>query len=184
MKESEHGCVTAEQGRVCYCCQVHFRIRANVMKSGGDAGCSLFLSPCTVNVQLSGNAMPRIRSEKTLKAFQECFQTRFSTPVILSILGSHSCQNNRKTLTDSPLKAPTKFIKTIGGTPSTSFGLSQSRIQYNEWEGGGGVIYCTVAWPDFRGFTVMILIFSISKRCYCFKIIQRNHGCLKYRTIC
>lgn len=45
----------------------------------------------------------------------------------------------------SLLKAPTKFIGTIGGFPSTIFGLGQSRIQDNECEWDGGVIYCTAA---------------------------------------
>lgn len=86
------------------------------------------------------------------RLFRNVFKLAFQH---LSILGSHSFQNNRKTLTDSPLKTPTKLRKTIGGTPSISFGLGQSRIQDNEWEGDVEVIYFTVAWPDFWGFTII-----------------------------
>lgn len=69
-----------------------------------------------------------------------------------SIPGSHSCENNKKTRTSSPLIVPTKFIRTIGGTPSTSSGPGQLRILNNEWErerqGRRGVMCWTVAWPE------------------------------------
>lgn len=134
MEESDCGCVTAEQRRVFHCCQVHFRIWANVMKSGGDAGCSLLFVPALWICSYLQMSHLQYQQETTFKAFQEHFQTRFSTPVILSMQGGHSCWNNRKTLTGSPLIAPTMLIGTIGGTPLTSSGPGPLRIQYNEWE--------------------------------------------------